>query len=388
MKNICIVITARPSYSRIKSVMIALKKHKQINLKVVVTASSLLERYGKVADVIKKDGFDVEAEAFSIIEGGSLPQSVSSVGLSLIELSSIFSRIKPDFVVTIADRYETIANAIAASYMNIPLIHIQGGEFTGSIDNKVRHAITKLADLHFVASSVAMKRVIAMGEDPEFVFNTGCPSIDIAKEVLETNFSNFKPFESYSGTGPLLDLSKGYVVVMQHPVTTEHEEASIQVKKTLNAMKRLNKPILWFWPNVDAGSDATSKVLRVFREKEPNNNFHFIKNMKPKDFLKLLLNSSCLVGNSSVGIRECAFLGVPVVNIGTRQNGRERCVNVIDVDYEEDSIYLASQDQIRNGKYKSSNTYGSGNSGEKIAEIISKIEVNVEKKDFLHSLKN
>ncbi len=388
MKNVCIVITARPSYSRIKSVMIALKKHKQINLKVVVTASSLLERYGKVADVIKKDGFDVEAEAFSIIEGGSLPQAVSSVGVSLIELSSIFSRIKPDFVVTIADRYETIANAIAASYMNIPLIHIQGGEFTGSIDNKVRHAITKLADVHFVASSVAMKRVIAMGEDPEFVFNTGCPSIDIAKEVLERNFSNFNPFESYSGTGPLLDLSKGYVVVMQHPVTTEHEEASIQIKKTLNAMKRLNKPILWFWPNVDAGSDATSKVLRVFREKEPNNKFHFIKNMKPKDFLQLLLNSSCLVGNSSVGIRECAFLGVPVVNIGSRQNGRERSENVIDVDYEEDSIYLASQDQIRNGKYKSSNTYGSGNSGEKIAEIISKIEVNVEKKDFLHSLKN
>ena len=147
-------------------------------------------------------------------------------------------------------------------------------------------------------------------------------------------------------------------------------------------MKNLGKPILWFWPNVDAGSDATSKVLRVFREKENDSNFYFIKNMLPKDFLKLLINSSCLVGNSSVGIRECSFLGVPVVNIGSRQKGRERGENVIDVDYDTQQILKASKKQMNVKKFESSKLYGNGDSGELIAEIISKLKIDIEKKIF------
>ncbi len=383
MRKVCVVITARPSYSRIKSVLIALKKRKDIDLQIVVTGSSLLERYGKVKEIIKNDGFELSAEIYSVIEGGDLPQSVSGVGLALIELSSTLNRLKPDFLITIADRYETIANAIAASYMNIPLIHIQGGEFTGSIDNKVRHAITKLSDAHFVATDKAKERVILMGEDPSYVFNTGCPSIDIANNVLSDEIKEFNPFTKYSGTGQILDLKQGYVVVLQHPVTTEYEAAAHQTRVTLDAMKNLEKPILWFWPNVDAGSDATSKVLRVFREKENDSNFYFIKNMLPKDFLKLLINSSCLVGNSSVGIRECSFLGVPVVNIGSRQKGRERGENVIDVDYDTQQILKASKKQMHVKKFESSKLYGNGNSGELIAEIISKLKIDIEKKDFL-----
>ena len=383
MRKVCVVITARPSYSRIKSVLVALKKRNDIQLQIVVSASSLLERYGKVKDIIKNDGFELAAEIYSVIEGGDLPQAVSGVGLALLELSSTLNRLKPDFLITIADRYETIANAIAASYMNIPLIHIQGGEFTGSIDNKVRHAITKLSDAHFVATDKAKERVISMGEDPNNVFNTGCPSIDIANHVLNDEIKEFNPFTKYSGTGPILDLKKGYVVVLQHPVTTEYEEAAHHTRVTLDAMNNLGKPILWFWPNVDAGSDATSKVLRVFREKRNSSNFYFIKNMLPKDFLKLLINSLCLVGNPSVGIRECSFLGVPVVNIGSRQKGRERGPNVIDVDYDAHEILLATNQQINVKKFKSSKIYGHGNSGELIAELISRLEINIEKKDFL-----
>ena len=148
-------------------------------------------------------------------------------------------------------------------------------------------------------------------------------------------------------------------------------------------MKNLGKPILWFWPNVDAGSDATSKELRVFRELENASNFYFIKNMLPKDFLKLLINSSCLVGNSSVGIRECSFLGVPVVNIGSRQKGRERGPNVKDVEYDTKQILMATNKQINVRKFESSKIYGDGNSGELIAEIISKLKISIEKKDFL-----
>src|SRR5262249_19990863 len=158
-----------------------------------------------------------------------------------------------------------------------------------------------------------------MGEDPSTVFITGCPSIDIAADVLNDPSLNFDPFQTYGGVGPKLDLSEGYLVVMQHPVTTEYEKARAHVVETLYAVRDSGLPTLWFWPNVDAGSDGTSNGIRSFRENERPGNIHFFKNMYPSDFLRLLYNSRGLIGNSSVGIRECSFLGVPVVNVGSRQ---------------------------------------------------------------------
>jgi UDP-hydrolysing UDP-N-acetyl-D-glucosamine 2-epimerase len=285
----------------------------------------------------------------------------------------------PDAVVTVADRFETMATAIAASYMNIPLIHIQGGEVTGNIDEKVRHAITKLADLHFVASEKAKERVIKMGEDPQKVFLTGCPSIDIAGEILNDNKYEFDPYTKYIGSGKNVNLSDGYVVVLQHPVTTEYSQSRQNIEETLDAMSQLDMPILWFWPNVDAGADGTSKGIRVFRELKDTTNFHFFKNMEPDDFLRLIKNSHCLIGNSSVGIRECAYLGIPVVNIGGRQAGRERSSNVIDVPYDKDKILNAVKFQIKNGHYSSNNIYGDGRAGEKIADIIASVPFSIEK---------
>ena len=145
---------------------------------------------------------------------------------------------------------------------------------------------------------------------------------------------DFDPFVKYGGVGPTTDLSRGYLVVMQHPVTTEYDEARQQVDETLYAVKDFGLPVLWFWPNVDAGSDGTSKGIRVFREKEDPANFHLFRNMFPEDFLRLLCGSTAIVGNSSVAIRECSYLGVPAVNIGTRQLGRERGHNVIDVGHD------------------------------------------------------
>ncbi len=384
MRKICVIITARPSYSRIKSVLSSLKENPQIDLKIIVTSSAVLERYGRVVDLIKEDGFEIHAEVFSVIEGGHIVHSVKDVGNCLIELSSILYALKPDAVITIADRYETIANAISASYMNIPLVHIQGGEFTGSIDNKVRHAITKLADVHFVASPLAKHRVISMGENPEMVFNTGCPSIDLALDVLENSELNFDPFKKYNGLGDSFLLDEGYIVVLQHPVTTEFGKSYEQANLTLSALKSMNMPVFWFWPNLDAGADDTSKAIRVFRENNPSLPFHFFKNMISEDFLRLIKNSLCLVGNSSVGIRESAFLGVPVVNIGSRQNGRERGENVLDVNYDLKNIINAINQQINSGGYESNTLYGDGFSGNKITEILSKVEFEIEKKDFLN----
>ena len=192
-RKIAVVVTARPSYSRIKTALQAIKNHPNLELQLVVAASALLERYGSAVHYIEKDGFEIAAKVFNVLEGENLTAAAKTTGLGILELSSVFENLKPDIVVTVADRFETMATAISAAYMNIPLAHVQGGEVTGNIDEKVRHSITKLADYHFVASESARNRVIRLGEDPEMVFNTGCPSIDLAAEILENLGLDFDP---------------------------------------------------------------------------------------------------------------------------------------------------------------------------------------------------
>ena len=346
-------------------------EHPKLELQLIVAASALLDRYGTAVRYIEADGFPIAAKVFNVLEGENLSAQAKTTGLGILELSSVFERLKPDAVVTVADRFETMSTAISASYMNIPLIHIQGGEVTGNIDEKVRHAITKLSDLHLVASDKARERVIKMGEDPNKVYNTGCPSIDLADEVMKNSKIDFDLFEKYGGVGKIENWEKGYIVVLQHPVTTEYSESRLHINRTLEAVHDLHIPTFWFWPNVDAGSDGTSKGIRSFREKYNLDHIHFFKNMEGKDFLKLLINSNCLIGNSSVGIRECGFMGVPVVNIGSRQNGRERGDNVIDVDYDVDQIKSAIIKSIQKERKKVF-IYGKGNSGQQIADIIAK----------------
>ena len=370
LKKICVVVTARHSYSRIKTALTAIKNHKDLELQLVIAGSALLGRYGNAIDFIENDGFKVTEKVFMVLEGENPTSMAKTTGLGVMELANVFYKLQPDAVVTIADRFETIATSIAASYQNIPLIHIQGGEVTGNIDEKVRHANTKLADIHLVASEQAKERVIKMGENPSMVFNTGCPSIDLAKAVKDNSVLNFNPLNKYGGVGEQIKWENGYLVVMQHPVTTEYNSAREDVFKTLEAINELNIPTFWFWPNVDAGSDGTSNGIRTFRETVKPKNIHFFKNMEPEDFLRLLSNCKCLIGNSSVGIRECSYLGVPVVNIGTRQNRRQRGNNVVDVSYDKEQIKNAINNRLNANNIYSETIYGDGNSGKKIAEIL------------------
>nr|WP_235299275.1 UDP-N-acetylglucosamine 2-epimerase [Portibacter marinus] len=379
MKNICVVVTARPSYSRIKTALTAIKNHPQLNLLLVVAASALLDRYGTAVKYIEEDGFKIDAKVFNVLEGENLTAQAKTTGLGIIELASVFEQLKPDAVVTVADRFETMSTAIAASYMNLPLIHIQGGEVTGNIDEKVRHAITKLADLHLVATEKAKERVIKMGEDPNMVFNTGCPSIDLADMVLKNPKIDFDLFKQYGGVGKIKNWEQGYLVVLQHPVTTEYQKSRVQIEETLHAIYELNIPTFWFWPNVDAGSDGTSKGIRSFRENHNIDHIHFFKNMEGKDFLKLLYNSKCLIGNSSAGIRECSYLGVPVVNIGSRQSGRERGQNIVDVEHNRDKIKGAINQAISMVR-KHDDIYGDGQSGDEIAQKIAQIQIGYTKR--------
>lgn len=380
MRRVCVLITARPSYSRFKTALRAIQNHDQLELILIVAASALSDKYGNVVDQIKSDGFSVEREIISLIAGESLVSMAKTTGATILELTSVLNDLNPDCVVTIADRYETMSTAISASYLNIPLIHIQGGEITGNIDEKVRHAITKLSDLHLVSTEKAKERVIKMGEDPSKVFVTGCPSIDIANSVKSSPDLDFNIVEKYGGVGMDLNYSiDGYLVLLQHPHTYESDTAREHITTSLEALEALDIPSLIFWPNVDGGSDGTSKGIRTFREIKKPAKMRFYKNFSPSDFLKVLLNCKCLVGNSSVGIRECSYLGVPVVNVGGRQFKRDRGSNVFDVSHDKAEIISAIEHQINHGRYESEFIYGDGNAGLEIARIIAETELGFQK---------
>jgi UDP-hydrolysing UDP-N-acetyl-D-glucosamine 2-epimerase len=375
-----VVITARASYARIKTALDAIRRRDDLELQLVVAASAILERYGDVSEQIARDGFEIAERVYMVIEGENLVTSAKSTGLGMIELATVFDNLRPDIIVTIADRYETLATAAAAAYSNIPLAHVQGGEITGSIDEKVRHAITKLADVHLVANAQAAERVIRMGERPTAVHVTGGPDIDLAAAVLAQPELEFDPFERYGGVGERFRLTDGYVVVVQHPVTTEYADAFSQVTETLHAVDQLDTAAIWFWPNVDAGSDATSKAIRVFREEQRPERMHFFRNVPPEDFLRLLIGGSALIGNSSVAIREGSFLGIPAVNIGDRQTGRQCGANVMHAGYDRDEIVDAARKQMANGRYRSEHIYGDGKSGSRVAKVLAEAPLTIEKR--------
>jgi len=370
IKKVCVVITARPSYSRVKTALSAILESTGMELQIVVTASALLDRYGNVSKEIESDGFTITSRVYSVLEGESPSAMAKTTGIAIIELTSVFERLKPDIVVTIADRYETIATAISATYLGIPLVHLQGGEVTGSIDERVRHAITKLSDYHFACTQNAAENIIKMGEHPSRVFVTGCPSIDIANQIADYADLSFDLYKNYHGVGNPIDLSQEFVVSLLHPVTNEFMDAERQATILLETLNLTGKQVIWFWPNVDAGSDGTSRAIRCFREKDHSSPLYFIKNINPKHFLELIKKSSFLIGNSSVGIRECSFLGVPSINIGSRQQHRERGSNVIDCDWTEDSISRAISNIGKREYKEKSFLYGDGYAGEKIAHIL------------------
>ena len=378
MRKICVTISARASYSRVSSLLDAIERSKKLELIIVLIGSSLIDKYGDIYnELIKK--YKKVYKIHTSLEPSNISSMSKTTGLSIIELSSFYNYIKPDIVVTIADRFETISTSIAASYQYIPLAHIQGGEITGNIDEKVRHANTKLADYHFVSNDNAYKRVLKMGENPEFIFNTGCPSLDITKTVLNNN-SIFNPFKNNAGVGKQFKLQKNkYIVFLQHPETYSIKDIKNQIQCSLEAIKESKIPAFIFWPNMDVGTDQLSKEIRRFREKNSSQEFYYIKNLKPIDFLNLVKNSYCLIGNSSCGIRECSFLGVPAINLGDRQNGRQRAKNVIDLPFNQDKI-LNAISRISNLKFNQEFIYGDGNSGENITIVLENINLKSQKK--------
>ncbi len=302
---------------------------------------------------------------------------VKTTSQTLSELSTAFSRLKPDIVVVIADRYENLAVAIAASYMNISLAHIQGGEVTGSIDETVRHAITKLSHIHLACTNRARSFLIKMGEDKKTTFNTGCPSIDLVNKLDKKIDNKFS--KRNSGVGDKIDFKKKYVVVLFHPVTTEFNKSTANIDYLLKAIELLDNSIqvIILWPNIDSGTDSISRAIRIFINKKKKYKVAAYINFSPEDYIRLIYNSITLIGNSSSGIRESSYIGLPVVNIGSRQRNRERGKNVIDVKNQTSDILSAINKQVIKKKYKKNYLYGDGNSGKRIADILIKSKISL-----------
>ena len=372
MNKICAVVASRANYGRIKYLLKAIEQNKNLELQLVVGASILLHRFGNAIDIIREDGFKPNKEIHYIVEGETLLTQAKSTGLGVIELASAFNELKPDYVITVADRFETMSTAIASTYQNIPLIHLQGGEVTGNIDNRVRHSITQLADYHFVASNKAQEKLKCMDINPNRIFNYGCPSMD----VLDKNSLALdeERLNKYKGVGGQINWKQKYILMVQHPVTTSYGDGYDQIIESLHALKSLDEyQKIILWPNPDAGSDDVSKGIRQFREKYKPDKFYFYKNFSPEDYAIILNNASCCIGNSSSFIREGSFLGVPAVIVGDRQCGRETGNNIEVSDYNRNEITEKINKQLKNGKYKKEFIFGDGNAGKNIALEINNI---------------
>ena len=381
-RKVCVVVASRANYARIKSLLKAVRDSEEMELQLILTGSALLKRFGNIDSLVQADGFSIAERVYYVIEGANPLTMAKSTGLAIIELATIFENLKPDIVLTVADRHETLATAVAANYMNIYLAHTQGGEGTGSVDESVRHAITKLSHFHFVATGKSGDRVIQMGENPNQVFHTGCPSIDLLNDNQIALPSDF--FNNCNAVGHRFDSNKPYLLVVQHPVTTEYGNHKDQIKETISAVKKTGMNTVWLWPNADAGSEHIAHELRDIRENEKNLKIRFVINFSPEVYAQVLNQCACIVGNSSSGIREGTYLGVPAVNIGTRQLGRERGENVIDAKYNSESIFNAIQKQIGHGRFPKNNLFGDGMAGIKICEILKTCKAPIQKR-FHHS---
>ncbi len=379
-RKICVVLTTRGNYAKMKSLMAFIQEAPDLELQLVIGGMVVLEKYGRIMQTLENGGSIVARRINFVIEGENLSTMSKSSGLAVIEFANAFEELKPDIVLVIADRFECLPIAMAAAYMNIAVAHIEGGEVSGSIDESIRHAITKLSHIHFPASKQAAERIKRMGEDESTIFPVGATSIDIIRQL---NLEDLDPIRNYQkdwGMGPLIDIElKKYLVLIQHPVTTEYEHNFKHINETIAVLRELKMPTLWIMPNMDAGADGINKAVRRLREHESPNYIHFFKSLPIEYYAPVMKNAACILGNSSSGIREAAFLGTPTVNIGTRQNGRERGKNVIDVGYNHTQILSALKHQINNGPYESDHLYGDGYASEKIVEVLRKQKISIQK---------
>ena len=375
-RKVCVVLVDRANYGRLKPVMRAIRSRPELILQVLCAGTMVLERFDQPVGIVRSDGFQVDGEIFIELEGSTPTTMAKSLGFGVVEFASEFRRLSPDVVVIIGDRYEALSAALAAAYMNLPLLHLQGGEISGSIDESARHCITKLAQFHFPATPRAAEYLLRMGERRDAVLGIGCPSSDIARELdrrLSPSVLNAR------GAGVAIDPEKPFLLAVFHPVTTEFGGESVQMHGLLAAVREVNIPTLLLWPNVDAGADHISKSIRQFRVSHPDVPLRTLTNLTPENYLTTLACCTCAIGNSSSFVRDAGYFGTPVVLVGSRQDQREHDVHVTKVSAERDVIVKALRAQLAHGRYPESKLYGDGHVSQRVAAALVAVDLYVQK---------
>ncbi|MFY9493261.1 MAG: UDP-N-acetylglucosamine 2-epimerase [Minisyncoccia bacterium] len=406
-RKILVPIFNRAHYGRLRPVLDAIKNHPALDLKIIVGVPAAYGYFFKniahsrprswvaagpwyvlarlrswagqdyvfrndfLAQNLIKDGFEIESYAPIFFDGGKSETMAKTVGLGVERLVEEIKKIKPDIVFVNADRFEMLAVAIAASYLNVPIAHNEGGDVSGTIDESIRHAITKLAHIHFTSTESSRRRVIQMGEDPGKVFAVGSPAIDAVAKI---------DFTIPPRVFPGLNVNQPYILVLVHPVATDSQEGNIKlVTNLILALKELPWPKVILGSNIDAGSDVLGSAVRNWLENEKPQDVFFTKHLHPDDFYKYLKNTACAVGNSSSFIREGAYFGTPVVLAGLRQNKREKGENVLEVEGNADSLKKAMAFQISHGQYPKSDMFGWGNTASNMASILATVDLDIQK---------
>lgn len=366
MRKVFILVERRADYSRYKPILEKLNEDPFFETYLVVTGICLLDIHGKDINYIENDGFEINAtipmfDPEAEDNGGEMVRSMSRV---LSGVVTELEKANPDVVLSGFDIGGNFAVTVAAAHMNIPVAHIQGGEVTGSIDESIRHAMSKFSHIHFPATEDARNRLIKIGENPEDIYVVGCPSIDV---LVNTPYEDKAKLEAKYD----LDFSKPFVIMIQHPVTTEAKSSLDQIKETIQVIKRMDIQALALLPNNDAGH---SKIIDEIKK----SGIRWYPSLSTNDFINLYRNAWALVGNSSSGIHETPTFKIPAVNIGNRQMGRERAANVIDVPNNAEAIEAGINKALFDEEFKTfvrtiENPYGIGNSAEQIVKILKEV---------------
>jgi UDP-hydrolysing UDP-N-acetyl-D-glucosamine 2-epimerase len=382
VKKICVVLGSRANYGSIKKVMQLIEEDSELSLQVVLMGSTMAKKFGNIQEQVIRDGFRIDYKIDALLES-TLPSSMAkTTGITLIEMATCLEHLDPSIVLTVGDRYETMATAIAASYSNRVLAHTMGGEITGTLDESVRHAITKLSHLHFVSTKNAKRNVIQLGEKENDVHLTGCPRLDFVRETLAEASTTAKMTlgnVNELGVGQEIDTKEPFALIAVHPVTSEWQEADIQIVTALESIKEIGLQAIVIWPNADAGNNLLSKGIRVWRERNLDSPFRFINDLKPQDFFILMNTCAVMVGNSSAGIREGSFIGTPYVNVGSRQSHREMSANTICVPWNKQLIKDGVSSHLKHGRYVSSDLYGDGFASSRIVSVLKEPNPSIQK---------
>jgi GDP/UDP-N,N'-diacetylbacillosamine 2-epimerase (hydrolysing) len=370
-RKVAVVTGTRAEYGILYPVLKAIEQHPKLQLLLIATGMHLSHEFGYTVQELGKNGFHIDAKVDMLLSNDTLTSMSKSIGIGIIGLAQTWEQVEPDVIVVLGDRVEPLAAAISGSYMNIPISHIHGGDTgKGGLDESARHAITKFAHIHFPATKKSAERIIGMGEDRWRVHAVGSPALDT---ILNEPLLPPKIIAKKLG----LDLSRPVILVVQHPVTTQVEEAPEQMRQTLQAIVQLQYPTIVIYPNSDAGGRRMIEVIKQYES------YPFVKtftSLPRKEYLSLMRVASVMVGNSSSGIIDAPSFGLPVVNVGIRQEGRERGKNVIDVAHKKSDIARTLEKALSDKKFltevkKCENPYGDGKAGPRIAKSLSQLAI-------------